>query len=270
MSEEKKTDLKIYFLVLVIAILAVVVYKASVKSTGASEFSIQEEITAEQTEAQAGHENDDVTAEADPTPQKKMAVPGTLPSLSNEAEILRKTPLNEKEIRSVSQLSSLMFKGLKTHASTQSFTNAIKALGLKVSPIIDENPYTGRMTILRTEDALEGTRYLHIQMSGNNAKDETAQHMSFQLRPGSDSFAKAMAIVEKNLPKGSKIKEKGSQYASWTMPECYETRVHAMDMDDLQSSKYNAVSKDDVGTINVVVEQDPHCGAGHGEHDHDH
>ncbi len=261
MSEEKKTDLKIYLLIAVIAALVLIVYRASVK-TEASGISVQEEMALTQTEAQAGHEQLETAAENLEQAQQK-SVPGTLPSLSEESETLRKTPLNEKELRSLSQLSTLIFQGSKNHSNTLSYTNAIKALGLKPSPIVDENPYTGRMTILRTENALEGTRYLHIQLSGNSAKDEVAQHTSFQLRPGADSFQKAVSVVEKNLPKAAKIKESGEQYRSWILPECYEARVHAMDMDDLQSSKYNAVSKEDIGTINVVLEQDPHCGEEH-------
>lgn len=261
MSEEKKTDLKIYFLIAVIAALVLIVYRASVK-TEASGISVQEEMVLTQTDAQSGHEPGETVAEnSGKAPQN--AVPGTLPSLSEESETLQKTPLNEKEIRSISQLSTLIFQGSKNHSNTLYYTNGIKALGLKPAPIVDENPYTGRMTILRTEDALEGTRYLHIQISGNSAKDEFAQHTSFQLRPGADSFQKAVDIVEKNLPKAAKLKEKGEQYRSWILPDCYEARVHAMDMDDLKSSKYNAVSKEDIGTINIVLELDPHCGEVH-------
>jgi hypothetical protein len=260
-KQTKMTDTKKISLCLaVIAVLGLVVYKAAQKSAAPKQ-------TQEQGPDQEVLDQVDTEATTQASPQAGALKPlATFPPLAKESATMLQAPLSEKEIKSVRQLSRLLVRTISKNANVQTLTNEIKALGLTPVRSVDENKYTGRMTILRTEDALEGTRFLHIQVLGNGPGNEGTQMISFQVRPGADSFAKTVALVEKSLPKGSQVKEKSSDYQSWALPNCYIARVHTMNMEDLAANKYNAFSKEDVGSINAVLEQDIHCGADADEH----
>lgn len=248
MSDSKK----ILALVIVIVGLGVLVFKSSQKK---HETELPE-VIMDHSDTEAGGGAETPTQHPAVAQNIIQATPATLPVVSAEAEALRQTPLNDQEIKSVSRLTSFFGKlSTAKTSSVQGVVNNIKALGLTPQKTIDENPYTGRLTIIRTANALQGTRYLHVQMPGINPKDEFVQHMSFQIRPGKDSFDKAVAMMQKSLPKGSKIQEQSSEFVKWSIEGGKEARVEILNtMDQLHSSKYDAVSKDDLGTVKVTVE----------------
>lgn len=198
---------------------------------------------------------------------------GTLPVPALETEELLNTPLSAEEVKSVKKLTGVLGKVFTVKINPKDkdksnladkFINIIRAEGLTPTKSVDSNEYTGDMTIIRTEDSLPGTRYLHIQMLGDQGKSETIQQTSFQIRPGKDSFQQAVAIMKAQLPSGSHIHREEPELIEWRTKQGLTARVHVMDMDDLNGSKYNASTKEDVGSINVVIEQEIH------DEDHDH
>lgn len=255
MSDSKK----ILVLVSLILGLGILVFKSSQLKTSEGEAETGIAHSAESAAVDSG----DIQKPQETTKQVVASGPAPEPAVqapSTEALALRNTPLNEKEIKSVTRLSGLLGQvaGV-TNSSVQGMINKIKSLGLVPDKSVDENPYTGRMTMIRTSNALPGTRYLHVQMPGMNPKDEFVQTISFQIRPGKDSFSQALELMKKSLPAGSQIKQQSEDFVQWSIPGAKEARVEVLNtMDQLRASKYDAVSKDDIGAVKVTVELSIH------------
>ena len=180
----------------------------------------------------------------------------------NLAEIsennLRQGPLTANEIQSVRNLTKTISQSIAQKMNSNQFLKAVK--DLKLHPLfIDEGTNAvGSLVTIRTQDALEGTRYLHAQFTGEKNNADFLQHVSFQIRPGSDSFQKAVDILNEILPRNKVTKETGADYVLFNTADGYVAWAKIATRQDLKSNKYNASSKKDVGTVIVTIEQEIH------------
>lgn len=166
--------------------------------------------------------------------------------------------LTPQEIRSVKDLTHRFVKALSQRQSPQQFISELKALDLKPA-ILNEgqlDPLT-RTVIIRTENSLIGTRYIHAQYMGSKGS-EFIQHISFQIRPSETSFQQAEQALHDYLPRNKTTTESHPDFKIWSLPDDYVAWVKVMDLDDLKSNKYNAIEKSDVGSVIIVVEKEIH------------
>lgn len=175
-------------------------------------------------------------------------------------------PLTNTEIQSVVEITKAMSKAIALDLTSHQFMKMISDT-LKLQPqFLDEGTSSiGSFVTVRTHNSLEGTRYLHAQFTGEKNKADFLQHASFQVRPGPDSFKKAVEALDEVLPKNKKVKETSGDYVLYSSGDGYVAWVKVADMEDLQSNDYNKASPKDVGTIIVTIEQEIH---GDEEHSH--
>ncbi len=179
---------------------------------------------------------------------------------SNDARDERSRPLNQREIESVRTLSNLLRAGLDSRVNHRSLLTQLKSAGLKPEVNSNTNSATGTMTIVRTENSIPGTRYFHAQFFDDAGKAKNPpQHMSFEIRPGADSFEQAIGLVQTMLPPGSKLDGVKKDYRLWRTPDeqsiCW---VQKLAKEDLKGDPFNARSSADVGTVRVVCEDEIH------------
>ncbi len=186
----------------------------------------------------------------------------TVPPTSQQA------PLNSNEIESVDHLIKAISKSLAKNSGSKKFMKEIQGLHLHPMFVDEGSDSLGSTVVVRTHDALAGTRYLHAQFAGEKNKTDFLQHVSFQIRPGQNSFQKVVEILEQVLPKNKTLKERSSDYVLYNTDDGYVAWAKIADREDLKSNKYNASSKEDIGTVIVTIEQEIH-GMDH-DHDHDH
>jgi len=175
-----------------------------------------------------------------------------------ETPTLSEGPLSTQEIESINNIIKTISQTIAKKLNSNQFMKAIQALQLKPKFIDEGSNALGSMVTVRTHDALPGTRYLHAQFIGekNNAHD--LQHISFQIRPGSNAFQKAVEILNQYLPKNKTVKESDSDYVLYNTEDGYVAWAKIATREDLKANKYNASSKEDVGSVIVTIEQEIH------------
>ncbi len=167
-------------------------------------------------------------------------------------------PLSIQEVESVNNIVKTISQAISKKYNSMDFMKAVQALNLKPKFMDEGTTAVGSMVTVRTHDALEGTRYLHAQFTGVKNNVDYLEHVSFQIRPGSDSFQKAVEILNQFLPKNKKVKESSSDYVLYNTDDGYVAWAKMATREDLKSNKYNASSKDDVGSVIVTIEQEIH------------
>ena len=126
-------------------------------------------------------------------------------------------------------------------------------------PVIakDSNDSTGKMQVIRTTDALNGTRYIHAQLFDAADGKSFVQHYSFEIRAGSDSLETATEFLQRKMT-DTKPSSRNENYISWKKNR-YEIWCQRMGPEDLKGDFDNAHDpKMDVNTVRCAVELDPH------------
>ncbi|MBC7754096.1 MAG: hypothetical protein H7Z71_07645, partial [Moraxellaceae bacterium] len=167
-------------------------------------------------------------------------------------------PLSAEEVESVHQIVKTIAQAISQKSNSQKFMKALLGLKLKPKFIDQQETSLGSMVTVRTENALEGTRYLHAQFAGEKNNADYLEHISFQIRPGSNSFQKAIEILNQFLPKNKITKESDSDYVLYNTTDGYVAWAKIANREDLKSNKYNASAPEDVGTVIVTIEQEIH------------
>ena len=175
--------------------------------------------------------------------------------------------LTFKELSSVEQLVRLM--ALQSSSSRENskilVSNLLRDLNsLGLLPVVqrDSHPIAGDLIIIRTQNTLVGTRYFHAQFMTDRSAQEYLQHLSFEIRPTKDSFVRAIEMIRKSF--GTlKITGQSDQSFDAETSRGYSIWIEPLLKSDLVGHLFNAYSENDVGTIRVVIEKNPHHGHRH-------
>lgn len=161
------------------------------------------------------------------------------------------------EIESLNlKLKTLAKYSISGGGGIETLVSELREGGLTPQLRIDENPYTGKMSVVRTTNTIPGTRYFHAQFFENENGDDFLQHMSFEFRPGDNS----LAIVREMIPEIFGVDEvvhQTEKFISWRHDD-YVVWVKKMELSDLQNDPFNAYTEADVGVVRVAVELEIH------------
>ncbi len=145
--------------------------------------------------------------------------------------------------------------------------------GLEPQVSRDSNPYTGSMTMIRTQKGLKGSRYYHAQYFTDESGDSFLQHLSTEFRPGPQAFETVQALMEKTYGvKNGKLSRDGN-FIQYKLIDNGVERVlwiKKMDQSDFDNALFNAYDPEkDMGTIQVALELEIHD-SGREDADHMH
>lgn len=170
--------------------------------------------------------------------------------------------IDEETKKSFLVMSSLVKEAITGELPYNDFIQSLEDMELRPTQMINENTHTGRMSIVRTQNILPGTRYLHAQYFSDEGTSDKAylQHVSFELRPGPDSFRMAKEIIAKQFKITSKPKNENENYISWNIDNKRLVWVKKMSKEDLKiKDPYNSYDPaKDAGTIVVTIEEEIH------------
>ncbi|ATH06760.1 hypothetical protein BIY24_02030 [Halobacteriovorax marinus] len=160
--------------------------------------------------------------------------------------------------QSLVELGEIVSEFGRRNLDLEALKNSLTKSGLDIVSTKDSNPYTGSMTVLRTNNSLPGTRYFHAQVFTDEAGKPFVQHMSFEYRPSADAFAEAVAAAKKTfgLTKVADVRKDG--FYSWNTDDGYIIWIKRMTKEDLKDDPFNAYTDKDVGTIRVAKEIEIH------------
>jgi len=176
----------------------------------------------------------------------------------SEQELSQFSSISAQEKKSLRILIPLMNDAIFENLDKNSVTGTLEKLKLEPVQMDSENPYTGKLSIIRTRNILPGTRYFHAQYFSSNNQSHYLQYISFEFKPGPESFAivKEMVRKEFNLPKPVTENE---NYISWKKEDRI-IWIKKLDANDLnKKDPYNSYDlKKDIGTIVMTVETEIH------------
>jgi len=181
-------------------------------------------------------------------------------SAEPDQSYLQAPPLTQAEVKSVRKLIDLFFKYERGRNGLNDLIRELKVNGL--DPVIakDFNPHTGKMLTIRTNEALEGTRYFHAQYFEDDQlnKEPFRQHLSFEVRPSPDCVKVIREQVESSLGEtlGKPTNERGDSWVSWKIGGD-SISIHRLSALDLTGDRFNARTTADSGTCVATIEQIP-------------
>lgn len=165
--------------------------------------------------------------------------------------------ISEEQKLSLIQNSKIMREFAVRQTRSDTLVERLRDLEAKPLVMNDENPYTGSMKVVRTRSPFPGTRYFHAQYFDNEQNEEYVQHMSFEFRPGDQSFEAVKKSIKTAFKLGEPLEDK-ENFISWRQGEDYVVWIKKMDLKDMKDDPFNAYSKEDVGTIRVAKELEIH------------
>lgn len=187
--------------------------------------------------------------------EPSRAIASTAPAAAPTGGDSRDTPLNEGEKKSVATLMSLLSNPEEVGKSPRALFDALGQAGLKPVAAKDSNEYTGTLWTVRTDNALPGTRYFHAQLFGEG--ETHMQHVSFEIRPGSDSMDMAIDLVRQANPELGRPEIQREDYVLWKKKGGKVISVKRLSASELRDNRFNAHAPEDAGTIWVTSEDEP-------------
>lgn len=112
------------------------------------------------------------------------------------------------------------------------------------------------MVVVRTENALPGTRYFHAQFFTDESGKFYPQHVSFEFRP-SNSVDDVVSSLERSFGRLGHPSVNDGTWMIWKLPNDYTLWIKRLvEKSDLESNRFNAYSPQDKNTIRVAIEKD--------------
>ena len=180
------------------------------------------------------------------------------PTLLDASELAEFKNLSVEEKKSLLTLSSLMEEAVNSESTPEILAAKLDDLKLKPMVMKDANPYTGTMEVVRSKDSLPGTRYIHAQYFTNDDGTKVLQHMSFELRPGPDSFEAAKKLAYKQFKITGAPSKETADFISWKR-DGRNIWIKKKSAEDLKNDPFNSYDPvKDVGTVSVTNEAEIH------------
>jgi hypothetical protein len=164
----------------------------------------------------------------------------------------------ENEFDSLYFLTSLIEASIQD-LPLKNVMEQLRKLNLKPTLLKDENDYTGELDVLRTKNALEGTRYFHAQYFTQQDGSQYLQHLSFEFRPGKESFDFVKQLIQYQLGFSIRPSFESSHFISWKV-KGRNIWIKQLEANDLNAiSPFNSYDpKKDIGAIRVTSEVEIH------------
>lgn len=163
------------------------------------------------------------------------------------------SPATALELQSLKKMTDILALAIQPNAREADLLKALTDAKQEPSVAADNNPITGEMDIVRTQNPPAGTRYFHAQYFGAEKKEKFAQHLSFEFKPGPEAIKQAIAAVQASLHVGAPEPTRENFY-EWKLKDGYCAWVAPLAEKDLKNNPFNAYSPEDKGTIRVAVE----------------
>lgn len=237
--------------VLLIVVLAAVLWstkKSTVTQTSA-DFAASQSC---QTQAQTCS-----ASESAPLTQSTVSAHAKEPQLNADTAGVPNTP----ELKSLQQMTQLFARCVHNDLGVTELLEALEKS--KQSPLAtrESDADIGDMTIVRTESPPVGTRYFHAQYVGPQAKPGNLQHISFEFKAGPTAMENVIQYLKKDLALEQKPILERPDFMKWNLGDGQVLWVKKLSLADLnEHDPFNAYAPEDVGTIRVAIELDPHYG----------
>ncbi|WP_127717896.1 hypothetical protein [Halobacteriovorax sp. HLS] len=185
--------------------------------------------------------------------------PGPDNTKKEPKKLIKVVPIPEdKSGKSLIQMSETLSLLANDNIDIEELKDNLTSKGLNLTIANDSNEHTGKMTIIRTQNTLPGTRYFHAQIFQDEEGNSFVQHMSFEYRPGIDAFEQAIATAKKYFNLNRDPDTSKDDFVSWSTKTGHVIWIKKMSKEDLENDPFNAYTDSDVGTIKVAKELEIH------------
>lgn len=207
-------------------------------------------------------------ADSQPTGSPTSSGPSLPVAESNAVAVKSRwesVPLTPAEKKSVKVMSSLLAKYVDPKMGNPDLlVKEFAKAGMEPVVATQENPYTGKLVIVRCNNPPAGTRCCHAQYFEDEHKKLFLQHMSFGMRPNPEGMAVAEEAINAALaPLGKgrlgKPRDKTEDMASWEVKSNYTVTIKKLtSAEELKYDPFCAQDeKDDIGSFKIMLELVP-------------
>lgn len=164
-------------------------------------------------------------------------------------------PTNPYDV-SLKQMTSLMGEAINTNMSANLLIKKLESYGLKPQISVDRQAGIPTLTMIRTERALPGLRYIHVQFDGEGDQ-QRLQHFSFEIPKGPQAREKAVQFLKAAMPLKEDQKMDVVKSMTAYRHNGYVVWAKNIGPEDLDNP-YNARDKNDIDNVIVTTELDIH------------
>lgn len=165
-------------------------------------------------------------------------------------------PATKEEIRSLDTLATILFEQASGTTRPAQLIDELARLGYQPVVARDVNEVTGAMVIVRTKNALPGTRYFHAQFFTDENGKYYPQHVSFEFRP-SQSMDDVVRSLESRFGRLGRPTTNDGIWMTWKLPNDYSLWIKRIERSDIEDgSRFNAYAAEDLNTLRVALEKD--------------
>lgn len=249
-ARDRNTEIRVVVIMSAIVICALVLFgKDSRRERRASEPTATEEVT-DDVGASTTAPSQNIAKAAKPS--EFLAMP---PAKSVEKQLTGLSPVTKEEKASLNTLASVLFEETRGPAKPHELVNRLMQLGYHPLVSRDSNEYTGSMVIVRTKNALPGTRYFHAQFFSDESGEYYPQYVSFEFRP-SQSMDEVVQSLENSFGRLGRPTTNDGTWMTWKLPNDYTLWIKRLDKQDLAGDPFNAYAPQDLNTLKVAIEKD--------------
>jgi hypothetical protein len=222
-----------------------------------------------------GEETTDVVEQKESVSNKLKPKPSSAISpLKSKSKATQKpvTSMNKKEGQKAMQ--ETFREALKEESSIEELVTILKDFESLPSINREGDESFGHVYSISLKKAFPGTRNFYAQYESSPGSAPRVQRISYELPPGPESVIKAREFFD-TIDGVERVVEEGEEFGRVQYKDGRHCWYKVMDEEWIaQPNPINAYSKDDIGTVVIVCEDDihPHMDGnedGHG-HNHDH
>lgn len=248
-GRDTNTEIRIVVIMTAIAICALVLFgNQARRDRPVDEPTVTEDISQE-----ADVSANDVSVEATPAKTSEFLAMPPAKSIAKQLDGL--SAVTKEEKASLNTLASVLFEETRGPAKPHELVNRLVQLGYEPLVARDSNDYTGSMVIVRTKNALPGTRYFHAQFFSDERGEYYPQYVSFEFRP-SQSMDEVVQSLENSFGRLGRPTTNDGVWMTWKLPNDYTLWIKRLDKQDLAGDPFNAYSAQDLNTLKVAIEKD--------------
>ena len=166
---------------------------------------------------------------------------------------------NTTEKATLEKMANIIQEFIRPNANLDNLVSILERNGQQPQRLVDKNPYTGELAILRTNSPLPGTRYFHAQHFSDAGKNGIVQHVSFEVQSSPTAMAESVLAMQDTFKLTNPVVAREG-YVKWNLDNHKILWIKKLTSEDLQLNPFNAYTQEDVGTIRIAIEEEIHEG----------
>lgn len=151
---------------------------------------------------------------------------------------------------------SFLFEELSKNKdiTLEQMTDFLKSQKQEPRVLKSENPHTGGVLQVRTDDPWPNSKNLMAQFFLSQGQPQELSSLSFEIRPQEDILMSAKTFLEEQFGGKISLIDRSEHHVVYQLGEAYHVNLVVLDQNRIQHSAFFAYTDQDVGALRVTIE----------------